>query len=90
MDLAESFFGDAEVSLGFAAAFGGGVAEGGSDQALALEPIEGRVDAADGDIAAAVTLEFARDGNAVSSIAEMEDGEEDHEFEFTEVTAVWH
>jgi hypothetical protein len=90
VDLPQAFFGDAEVALGFAAAFGSGVAEIGRDEALALKALEGGVDAADRDIAAAVALKLAGDGHAVGFIAEMEDGEKDHEFEFSEIAAVWH
>ena len=43
VDLAEAFPGDAEVAFGFAAAFGGWVADGGSDEAFALPPLRGRV-----------------------------------------------
>lgn len=88
--LAEAFPGDAEVAFGFAAAFGGGVADGGSDEAFALQPLQGCIDAANRNIAAAMAFEFAGDRDAVGLVAEMDDNEQDHEFEFPEKAAVRH
>jgi hypothetical protein len=90
VDLAEAFPGDAEVAFGFAAAFGGWVADGGSDEAFALQPLQGRIDAANGNIAAAMAFELAGDRHAVGLVAEMDDGEQNHEFEFPEIAAVCH
>jgi hypothetical protein len=90
VDLSQALFGDAEVALGFAAAFGSGIAEAGGDEIFALQSLESCVDAAYGDIAAAVAFKFAGDGDAVGFVAEMNDGEKDHEFEFSEIAAVGH
>jgi len=90
VDLAEAFPGDAEVAFGFAAAFGGWVADGGSDEAFALQPLQGRIDAANGNVAAAMAFELAGDRHAVGLVAEMDDGEQNHEFEFPEIAAVCH
>ena len=90
MDLAEAFPGDAEVAFGFAAAFGGGVADGGSDKAFALQPFQGRIDAANRNIAAAMAFEFARDGDAVGFLAEVNHSKEDHEFKLAEIASVCH
>ncbi len=76
--------GDVEEAFGPAPAFGGGVAEGGVDEAFLFEAVEGGVDAAEGDVAAGEGEEFLGDGDAVGLVFEAEDGEENEEFQFAE------
>jgi hypothetical protein len=90
VDLPEPGFGNSEVTLGFATAFGRGIAEERSDEFFPFQPIQCGVDATDRDSAATVAFEFTRDGNAVRIFAEMDNGKEDHHFEFAEVTTFRH
>jgi hypothetical protein len=82
--------GDAEVALGFAAALGGWVADGRGDEAFDLQPLQCGIDATNRNIATAMAFEFAGDRHAVGLAVEMNDGEQDHEFEFSEKAAVRH
>lgn len=90
MDLAQALPGHPEVAFGFAAAFRGGLADGRSNKVLALQPLQGRVDAAEGDISATMAFKFAGDRHAVGLVAEMNNDEQDHELEFSKKTAVRH
>jgi hypothetical protein len=90
MDGAQTLAGDAEVALGAAAALGGGFTEVRGDEALGLEAIECGVDAADGDVAAALLGELSGERDAVGFISETKDGEEKREFELAEIGVLAH
>src|ERR1019366_3388353 len=88
--LSKSFPGDAEVSLGFSAALRSWIAQGGNDQALGFHALQCGVDAAHRYIPAAVRFEFAGYGHTVCVMAEMNDGEEEHELKLAEIASLCH
>ncbi len=88
--LAESFFGDAEVAPGASAALLDGVAQFRRNQSFAFQSLQRCVDAAQGNFPTAMPLQLAGDGNSVGIVSELDQDQENHQFEFSEIATLCH
>src|ERR1017187_4118605 len=79
-----AFAGDGDEALGAAAALGRGTAIAEGDQALVLHAVERGVERAGGGVAPGLRCDLGEDGDAVSLVAETQDGEQDNLLEFAE------
>lgn len=88
--LSESLLRDSKETFRFAAAFRGRIAKGGTYQASRFQPLEPRIYASDGNLFAAVSFEITGNRHPVSSFAQVDDCEKEHEFERAEIAALRH
>src|SRR5437764_5016615 len=89
-DLTQSVLSHPKISLGLAAPLSSRLAQYGRYQALFLQPLQRRINAAQGHLSAGLLFNLPRDGNTISILTQPHQRQHHYQLEIAQITRLGH